>query len=281
MNLIINNKSYQFSIDGAPPFTYGKRELLSNAETDITFNQTWYSKGYKAFNFLDIIEFKNLKKGLTSCIKNIISIELGVPIDSFKLDNYHNYIKTNEDHYKVVSKTRDLFPIDFNFPIMKLLSRFEKILGFQLTDINPKNKQKLHIIVRINRPFSNDFNPPHKDIYEAIDATEPYIPQFINLWIPICGVTQNSSLPVSPSSHLLKENVILRTKKGGVIEGNKYRVRMIKQWEGKNKLIRSKVNYGEVLFFSPHLIHGLAINEEKHTTRVSLEFRLFKQPKTQ
>jgi ectoine hydroxylase-related dioxygenase (phytanoyl-CoA dioxygenase family) len=37
------------------------------------------------------------------------------------------------------------------------------------------------------------------------------------------------------------------------------------------------IDYGEVLIFSSHLVHGLAINEESDTTRVALEFRLYKK----
>jgi ectoine hydroxylase-related dioxygenase (phytanoyl-CoA dioxygenase family) len=134
----------------------------------------------------------------------------------------------------------------------------------------------MHIIVRINRPHSNDYNPPHKDIYEGVDG-ENYIPLFINFWIPICGVTEKSSLPISPASHLIPENQILRTFDGAVVAGNKYRVRMVKEWAGKNTLERAKVTDGQVLVFSSHLIHGLAINEEQDLTRVALEFRLFKK----
>ncbi len=52
---------------------------------------------------------------------------------------------------------------------MELTNRLSKILGFNLTDLNPGDQKKVHIIVRINRPKSNDYNPPHKDIYELVD----------------------------------------------------------------------------------------------------------------
>jgi ectoine hydroxylase-related dioxygenase (phytanoyl-CoA dioxygenase family) len=99
---------------------------------------------------------------------------------------------------------------------------------------------------------------------------------FLNFWIPIAGVTEKSNLPLAPKSHLINENLVLRTFEGGEIEGNKYRVRMIKSWNGESTLTRSKVRYGEVLIFSSHLIHGLAVNDEANKTRVALEFRLFK-----
>ena len=271
----INDKEITVNVDDSLLFKIGDEKTLSTKNTDISYDQPWYKKGYTTANFLNKEDFNLLLEGLTESIKKLINIEFDLDLSNFELHKYHHYIKTNEDHFKIASKTRDLFPNDFNFNILEILPKFESILGFKLTDINPFNKQKAHIIVRINRPFSKDFNPPHKDIYEGVD-NESYIPQFINLWIPICGVTQNSSLPVAPESHLLSENKIKRTFDGAIVEGNKYRVRMIESWDS-NKLFRTNVKYGEVLFLSSHLVHGLAINQENDTTRVALEFRLFKE----
>jgi hypothetical protein len=271
----INGKTYAVSIDGCPEFNTGKDVILSNADTDIVFNQSWYKKGYTSERFLSNDEFANLKSGLTASVKKIINEELGFDTEGFTLEKYHHFVKTNEEHFKVVSRTRDLFSADFNFPIEEMLPKFEKLLGFSLTDVDPKFNEKLHIIVRINRPKSNDFNPPHKDIYEEVDKNN-YIPPFVNLWIPIAGVTENSSLPIVAESHLINESEIVRTFDGGVVEGNKYRVRMIKEWGGSHTLERANVKDGQVLFFSSHLIHGLAVNAEEDLTRVALEFRLFK-----
>jgi Phytanoyl-CoA dioxygenase (PhyH) len=272
----INGKTYTVSIDGSPEFKLGQDIVFSNQQTDIVFNQPWYEKGYTALEFLNKNEFDYLKLGLTESVKKIIEEILGINTDGFTLEKYHHFVTSKEDHYKVVSKTRDLFSADFNFPIEEMIPKFNQLLGFELSDIDPKFDEKLHIIVRINRPKSNDYNPPHKDIYEEVDKNN-YIPPFVNLWIPIAGVTQNSSLPMVPKSHRYNENEIERTFDGGVVEGNTYRVRMIKNWGGSNVLERAKVTDGEVLFFSSHLIHGLAVNEEEDLTRVALEFRLFKK----
>jgi hypothetical protein len=272
----INEKVHEVSVEGSPAFGFGNVETLSSANTDITYHQTWYPKGFEIFDLMSATEFESLKKGITHSIKNIIEKELQVSLPNFDLTKYHQIVKKDADHFKIVSKTRDLFSGDFTFSIQSLIPSLEKFLGFQLTDINPKDGVKMHIIVRINRPNSNDYNPPHKDIYEGVDA-ENYIPLFINFWIPICGVTENSALPISPASHLIPENQILRTFDGAVVAGNKYRVRMIKEWGGKNELVRAKVTDGQVLVFSSHLIHGLAINDEQDLTRVALEFRLFKK----
>lgn len=197
-------------------------------------------------------------------------------MEGFNLVNYHKYITDDKNHFKVVSRTRDLFSKDFNFPITSVILRLEELLGFNLSDINPKDKTQMHVIVRINRPQSNDYNPPHKDIYESLDC-DSYIPQFVNFWIPVAGCNENSNLPLAPRSHLIKEAAILRTFQGGQLQGNKYRVRMIKKWEGSSALERSTVKYGQVLIFSSHLIHGLAVNNNADMTRVALEFRLFRK----
>ena len=164
INFDINDKTYRVLIDDAPPFSYRKEGLVSNAQTDITFSQDWYNVGFSANGFLDNDEFRYLKEELTKCVQNIISAELGADIEGFELNNYHHFVTTNELHFKVVSKTRDLFPSDFNFPLAEIIPKFEKILGFKLTDISPFDGSQLHIILRINRPNSTDYNPPHKDI---------------------------------------------------------------------------------------------------------------------
>jgi len=271
----IDGEERSFSIENAPEFQTGKNEILSNKETDISFGQHWYEEGYTEKAFLNDEEFASLKNGLIHSIGEIIKQESNIDIAGFNLENYHHYVTNAEDHFKVVTRSRDLFSEDFSFSIKEIIPRLAEILGFNLTDINPKTEKKLHIIVRINRPLSTDYNPPHKDIYEAFDA-DSYIPQFVNFWIPIAGVTEKSNLPLVPKSHFINENEIVRTFEGGKIEGNKYRVRMIKSWNSETELIRSKVNYGEVLIFSSHLIHGLAVNDEIDKTRVALEFRLFK-----
>jgi len=176
----------------------------------------------------------------------------------------------------VVGITRDLFPQDFDFPVSDVISKLEQLVGFGLTDINPQTQEKVHIVVRINRPHSTDYNPPHKDIYETFDHSA-YLPSIVNFWLPICGVSNRSMLPVVPGSHLLAENKLLRTFDGGRVGTNQYRVRCILQWDGKNTMHRPSIRYGQVLVFTQYLIHGNAVNDQDDATRVALEFRLFRR----
>ena len=270
----IDNEIIDVDVSDNQNYITGESKVLSNVDTDITFNQNWYSEGYTTAPFLWNEEFDNLKKGITNTISDLLTKE-GIDTTGFTLEKYHKYVKTNEQHFSIVSKTRDLFPEQFSFNIKELMPTFSHLLGFELSDINPKTNDRVHIIVRINRPKSNDYNPPHKDMYEAYDR-EGYFPQFVNFWIPIAGVTGKTSLPIVPKSHLISEDNVVRTSDGGIVGGNKYRVRFIKEW-GDNSMIRTNVTDSEVLIFSSHLIHGLAKNGEDDLTRVALEFRLFKK----
>jgi len=270
----IDNEIIDVDVSDNQNYITGDSNVLSNVYTDITFNQNWYSEGYTTAPFLWNEEFGDLKKGITNTISDLLTKE-GIDTTGFTLEKYHKYVKTNEQHFSIVSKTRDLFPEQFSFNIKELMPTFSHLLGFELSDINPETNDRVHIIVRINRPKSNDYNPPHKDMYEAYDR-EGYFPQFVNFWIPIAGVTGKTSLPIVPKSHLIPEDNIVRTSDGGIVGGNKYRVRFIKEW-GDNSMIRTNVTDSEVLIFSSHLIHGLAKNGEDDLTRVALEFRLFKK----
>lgn len=276
LEYFINDFVKTINVPDKENFVFGENVTLSNENNDVTYKFDWYDNGYTVKKFLNDEEFLFIKTGIENSIKKIINKTINKEIDAFNLEEYHEIINSDEEHYKIVSQTRDLFNKDFSFDINYLIPKLEKVLGIKITDYDEINNYKAHIIVRINRPFSSDFNPPHKDIYEHFDD-EGYVPKFINFWIPICGVTKNSTLPMAPKSHLIPENKILRTIDGSIVNDNKYRVRLIKSWGDENKFTRPIVNYSEVLIFSPHLIHGLAYNEEPNLTRVALEFRLYEK----
>jgi hypothetical protein len=270
---IINDHPYSVDIGGSPAFSFGAAQTLSEPGTDATYFQKWYRDGFCVVRFIDDAGFESLREGVSRSVSRIVA-SLGIDVTGFELQRYHRYVCDDETHHRVVRLTRDLFPPDFNFPVSAITERFERLLGFGLTDIDPHTGEQLHIIVRINRPGSTDYNPPHKDIYEDWDS-KGVIPKLVNFWIPVCGVSAQSALPVAPSSHLLPEDRIYRTVEGGVVAGKSYRVRSILHWDGKNRLQRPRVGDGEVLVFSPHLVHGCAINVQPDTTRVALELRLF------
>ena len=148
--------------------SYGDGSILSNLNTDPTYDCEWYNKGYSIQKLFTEREFSEIHSGITLSVKKIVENIQKREIHNFSLIDYHKFVTTDPEHQKVVNKTRDLFSSDFNFPILDCIKKLSSYFDFGLTDIDQKGKRQ-HIIVRINRPKSDDYNPPHKDIYGPYD----------------------------------------------------------------------------------------------------------------
>lgn len=266
-HIYIDDKPYEFNVKGA--FFWGKEELLYNKTNSVLSKMPWEHEGYKVVEAFINDEFSRLKESLTqNIIKAIKANNISLDENTFTLAKYHEIVNTDELHNQVINITRNLENEDFDFNIDALAERFGAILGYKLTSW-VEELQKSHIQIRISRPNSLDINPPHRDGYLS------YWEDIINVWIPIEGCNENSSLPVFPGSHLIPENNILRTaSKGAEINGNIYYVPCILETKtGTIKMTRPNPKPGDALIFTPFLIHGAAVNNNKDITRVSLELR--------
>lgn len=264
----VDNKPYSFEVDG--DFFWGtEEEPLYKEEDNVISKCSWKGEGYsvvKAFNQESFFKLKeSVKKNIFKALNSVANLNLDEA--EFNLEDYHKYV-TDETHYKVINITRNLENTDFNFNIDSLVEQFGRILGYQLTSWI-KGLGKTHIQIRISRPQSLDINPPHRDSYLS------YYYDIINIWIPISGCNEHSSLPVFPKSHLIPEINILRTKsKGAKINGNIYYVPCILETkEGDIEMVRPNPKPTEALIFTPFLIHGAASNNNEDITRISLELR--------
>ena len=269
--IFIDNQPFEFKVEG--DFFWGKPELLYPQEDNVLSKMEWENDG---FNIVEAFENQDFLK-LQESVKNIIIDALkanNVTVDNeiFDLKDYHKFVTTDALHNQVISITRNLETLDFDFDIDLLAKRFGDILGYKLTSYVEELK-KSHIQIRISRPKSLDINPPHRDGYLS------YWEDIINVWLPIAGCNEKSSLPVVAKSHLIPENEILRTEsKGAKINGNIYYVPCILETKsGVIKMTRPNPKESEALLFSPFLIHGAAVNENEDITRVSLELRFPKQ----
>lgn len=265
-HLHIDDAPFQFEVEGE--FSWGQPESLFKKENNVISKTSWKDMGYGVVNAFTKVEFDTLKHSVTqNILKAIKANNIALDEESFRLENYHKVVTTNEAHLGVIDITRNLTNEDFDFDIELLVKRFGDELGYRLTSW-VEELQKTHIQIRINRPSSLDINPPHKDGYLS------YWEDIVNVWIPIAGCTQQTSLPVAPGSHLLPENEIFRTEsKGATINGNTYFVPCIlKTKSGNLNMVRPNPAEGEALLFSPFLIHGAAVNLSD-STRVSIELR--------
>ncbi|MDX1271561.1 phytanoyl-CoA dioxygenase family protein [Bizionia paragorgiae] len=265
--LFLDNESYAFDVKG--DFFWGEEELLFKEDDNIISKMDWKKEGYKVVQAFYNDEFTRLKKATTNqIIKAIQANNIPCDPDTFCLAKYHEVVTTNALHGKVIEITKNLENKDLDFDIEVLAQRFGAILGYDLTSWI-EELQKSHIQIRISRPNSLDINPPHRDGYLS------YWEDIINVWVPIEGCNERSSLPVFSGSHLIPENEILRTEsKGAEINGNLYYVPCILETKsGPISMLRPNPMEGEALLFTPFLIHGAAVNKNTDITRVSLELR--------
>lgn len=264
--LTIDNKLFEFEVEG--DFFWGRPELLYPLKNNILSNVPWERQGYACVDALNNFEISRLKQSVKDLVRQAI-LSNKIEIDTnFELRDYHKYVTTDQEHGGVISITRSLQVSDFDFNIEDLADRFGKILGWPLTSwVEELNKS--HVQIRISRPNSLDINPPHRDGYLS------YWADIVNVWLPIEGCNNKSSLPVFPGSHLIYEDEILRTEsKGAMINGNVYYVPcIIETKKGPITMIRPNPKEGQALLFSPYLIHGAAVNQNRDITRVSLELR--------
>ena len=274
-DLKINSKPYSFDVEGE--FFWGEDINLFVKEGNVISKTTWWEEGYSIFEkFLNANEFELFYSGLRNTIIDLIK-ENDIDFDErkFTLENYHNFVKSDEVHQKIISKTREFTFKDFDLDFNKILEKLQDHLGYKLTYWVEELK-KVHIQVRINRPNSLDINPPHKDGYLS------YWKDVLNVWMPISGCNNSTSLSLMPKSHLLSEKDLYRTEnKGAKINGLPYMVPCIlKTSKGNLKMIRPNPAKGQALIFTPFIIHGAAFNSSQFT-RMALELRLPKSPDSQ
>jgi hypothetical protein len=177
---------------------------------------------------------------------------------------YHELV-TDEGHKEIISESRNL-NYESLFLSSLVLSEVSKRLRLNL-DASVYELDRSHVQIRIVRPGSPDFNPPHRDSYLS------YYQNIVNIWIPVASM-QESIMPIAPGSHLFDENKILRTKPGMAFIGeNPYTVPAIVAYnDAPIEMTRPNMKDGDVLVFSPYCIHGLGVNPTNET-RVALELR--------
>ncbi len=262
----IDGKPYEVEIEGS--FFGGEDAILFSEKGNIIEHCSWLKEGYTKEKIAETNEFLELKTNIEFILFKILK-ENNISFDDhFTLENYHHYVRTDAQHQSVIEKTRFLTSADFKINTTRLIEKISKLVGKKLDIVNPKLPEEI-IIMRINRPSSLDINPFHRDGYLSIWEN------ILNIWIPLAGCTNESSLSLIPGSHYWNENDIVRTEaKGASINGLKYQVPAIISHKTGLHAIRPNPSYGEALIFTPFIVHGAALNKQTDTTRISLELRL-------
>jgi hypothetical protein len=241
--------------------SWGYDKVLLDTDINLLNKTDFNLKGYGIFPIREHDDF--LRKFISKNISNILGKDLDI-------EKYHTFI--NEEQHKQILNSMPYKKND-----TEELRIFSEYLEEFMSDLL-KEKVKIFnddIWVRICRPTiisKEDFNPCHRDVY--LD----FYRNTVNIYLPIIGSNEKSSLFVEESSHLWNENMTSTTKGGAYFKSSnkKYSVDAIVQSKIELKMIRPNPDINEILVFSPYLIHGCSDNKNEDITRMSLEIRFIR-----
>jgi hypothetical protein len=243
-------------------YDWGADLVILDQDKNLLKNTDFDDIGY---NVLDIENVSNL---LNVFIHNEIFFLLNKDIN---IENYHNEL-TEEEHKQFITKMpfkKDIYP-DINKMCIYLEEYISEILSEPVKIFNND------IWVRVCRPDKynelSDCTPCHRDVY--LD----FYRNLVNIYVPICGSNENSSLKMVPGSHKWNENKTMVTKGGAYFKtiDKKYSVDAVIASKEPLPFVRPNPNENQIILFSPYLIHGCSENNNKNITHFSLEVRFIK-----
>lgn len=183
------------------------------------------------------------------------------------LEKYHLHV-TDEEHTNIINA------MPWKKTESSELQEFAKYMEHTVSEILERKVKIFNddIWVRICRPSSvteTDYNPCHRDIY--LD----FYKNIVNIYVPIVGSNEMSSLAMQSGSHYWNERDTTVTKGGAYFPntGKKYSVDAVLRSRQPLNMIRPNPREDEFILFSPYLIHGCSSNENPDMTRMSLEIR--------
>ena len=268
MQYKVNGTTLTYDAQGTR--SWGDNIVLLERAIDLSAGTNWSGDGYtieKVFSANLSAEFFRQAELLILDLWKSAGLMVD---DNFPLDQYHTLARDLTTHLAAIEKTRLLSTKEFPMGIALLEERLSEYFGIPLEVKNPYDAQSVFHF-RVIRPGSHDNNPLHRDVW--LDDYD----DCINLYIPIAGSNEHSSLLVIPGSHRWPESRVERTNAGAVIEGKKFNVPAVTAIHGPYEIVRPNPRRNEMIIFSPYLVHGGAVNFNIATTRVSIEIRLWRK----
>lgn len=262
------NQPVEYPVEG--PRRYGPDEVILASHDDLTQATDWADAGYRVAPFLSADDHSRFISGVHERFRLFFNaVGISLPED-FRLDQYHHFTHFDDPlHLAVVDQAKLLETEDFPLPVSRIEERVSELCGVGVQARNPHNAERVFHF-RIIRPQRNDNNPLHRDVWlpEYHDA--------INIYVPICGSNDLSSLTLVPGSHRWSEAMVERTAQGARVKGVQFNVPAVTDARSPLEVVRPDPKENEILVFSPYLIHGGAMNFNDDRTRVSLEMRFWR-----
>ena len=264
-----NQQTIQFRIQGERAF--GDDTLPLSGHDDLTKATDWSEVGYQVAPFLDETSYGRFEQGVEQLFEEFLQ-QVGVSIAGMvNLAYYHQYIHCDDAlHLAVVNQAKLLETSRFPIAVSQIEQRISELCQVPVRAVNPHNGERVFHF-RIVRPQKNDNNPFHRDVWlaEYHDA--------INIYVPLAGSNERSSLTLVPGSHRWSEATVERTLSGAKVNGVQYNVPAVTDSKETLRPICPNPVRNEVLVFSPYLLHGGAVNLNEDVTRISLEMRFWAQ----
>jgi hypothetical protein len=264
MEYHVNNTTLRYDVTG--PRHWGDELILADEGIDLTAGTHWHEPGFVVGQLFDektyATFFRRTKSLLLNCWRNAgIAVE-----ENFNLDQYHTLIDEYATHLAAIEQTRLLQTTDFPLPVQQIEDRISEFCKVPLQAKNPFDGQTIFHF-RVIRPMMKDNNPLHRDVW-----LEDYA-DCINLYIPVAGSNELSSLIIMPGSHRWPESRVERTDAGAELGGIGFApavTALKKLYCRTTKPARNQV------LVSPYLVHGGAVNLSNDKTRISIDEALEK-----
>jgi hypothetical protein len=271
----INTREISLRVD-ADNIIAGENKILYSFDGP-SINNKWEKDGYTIVKFLNNQKFSDFYEFIHMFfIRNLQKIKKFNTGD-FTLEKYHNFVDDKEhlEFLKYVAAGSlgisgiplSLLPFSYkeldNLVSEACKKEFTcKKTFFYLFTNN-------HFWLRIVRPKSKDNNPPHRDNYLKRNK------KIINIYAPIAGSNENSSLPIIPGSHFWNDSELMITKGKAYVENVRFTNPAIVSAKQGLNMVTPNPGIGELMLFTPYAIHGGGRNFNDDLTRISLEMRFW------
>ncbi len=269
VDFTLEGTRYSFPAEAAR--SRGKAETLFDERGLFGGAADWVANGVAVVDLLDPQEARLMAEGMAKrAARDLAELQpdlgLAAATDALLAGRYHQVVGDSEIHRQLVRRTANYCHDDLPLPVTQIYARLGELIKAKLSPANPKLPTEI-VTLRLSRPGSLDFNPPHKDVY--LD----FYRGTLNVWMPLLGCSESSTLPVVPGSHLWPEDQVERGATGNLFNKLRFNVPIVFGGPAPLAFVRPKVKLGQALVFTPNLVHGVAMNLTPDTTRMSLELR--------
>lgn len=268
-HLDLNGQAVPYLVEGASEAANDEQVLLASGH-DLTARTAWAAAGYAVLPGLPAPYQEALQTGLANLLREALRVA-GIPVAAdFDITQYHHLIGDDMvRHLAVIAQTKEFKHSQFPIPLAVLEGYLGAACGQPISAYNYHVDERVFHL-RIVRPGRADHNPLHRDVW---------LPEYrdgLNIYLPVAGSTDRSSLTLVPGSHHWPENAVERTAGGATYHGVPYTVPGVLRPARQLNIIRPNPGSAEILLFSPYLLHGAAANLNEDATRISLEMRFWK-----